>query len=96
MPAPDLTMTAFRLSLVAPLALVACTAMPDLVPPAAPTGPAPALQPIDTLLAEAQVDTPPADAADGLAARAAALQARAAALRAQRLTTPDPATLTGG
>ncbi|WP_054300724.1 hypothetical protein [Gemmobacter sp. LW-1] len=96
MPAPDLPMNAFRPFLVAPLALAACTAMPELAPPAAPAGPAPALQPIDTLLAEAQLDAVPVNAADGLAGRAAALQSRAAALRALRLTTPEPTPATDG
>lgn len=72
------------------LTLAACGGMPDLQAPAAPPGPAPAIAPIDGLLAQMP---PPGSLTvmdpTGLAARAAALQARAVAMRGP---VADPAT----
>lgn len=70
------------------ISLSACAQFPaiDAMPPAA-SGPAPALVPIDRLLAAA--DAPTSARAAGLAARAARLKVRAALMRGPVL---DPAT----
>ena len=68
-------------ALILCLTLAACASFPEVEAAASKaTGPAPALLPMDQLLA--QTGQPKAEAAgNGLTARAAALRARAAALR---------------
>jgi hypothetical protein len=64
--------------------LAACASFPKLdgaATRAAPSGPYPALVPLDALLAEAGAPGRGVEASQGLQARAAALKARAAALR---------------
>jgi hypothetical protein len=68
-------------ALIAAAVLVAaCAPFPEVDAMATDTGPTPRLAPIDDLLAQAE--TPAADPAPGLQARAARLKARAAAIKA--------------
>ena len=71
------------------VALIGCSAPPALTALPASTRPAPALVPIDTLLAQVAPARATVQVADNLAARAARLRARAALMRGPII---DPAT----
>lgn len=77
-------------ALLAVMALLAACSQPPRLPQSdsVPAGPAPALLPVDGLLAQARTGTLNDEAAAALAARGAALRARAAAI------TPDAAATT--
>ncbi|TVS04052.1 MAG: hypothetical protein EA407_05135 [Rhodobacteraceae bacterium] len=75
---------------LAPAALVACLAPPDLPPSQAGVeAPAPELLPLTQLLAEREDGPHTARLTDAPDARATALQARAAQLRVPVITAPD-------